>query len=166
MMGYIRTPEHRAAIAAANRARVVSPETRAKMSAAKLGKPLTPDHRAKLSSAHVGLQNALGFRHTAATRAKMSARMQGNQYALQDVVRYAAAHRRLIVARGPARDHLCVDCGSAATEWALRHNTPASRVLRSDRGKSPYSLDLGDYDPRCTACHRTYDLGKSKDESP
>ena len=49
-----RSPEHRAAMSAANAGKTIPPETRAKMSAAKKGKgvpPFTHQHRAALSAA-------------------------------------------------------------------------------------------------------------------
>ena len=79
--------------------RTVSAESKAKMSAAHTGKKFSPEARANMSAAHkgnqnvlghrwkvknrVGNRNSLGYKHTAETRAKMSAaqkRRRNNAY--------------------------------------------------------------------------------------
>ena len=50
------TPEHRARLSAANKAKKLSPEARAKISAANKGKKRSPEARAKISAANKGKQ--------------------------------------------------------------------------------------------------------------
>lgn len=90
MKGRILTPEHRKnlsvalmghpmpqknldALLIANKGRPLSAEHRAKLSAIGKGKPKSIETRSKLSEALRGVRNFLGKRHSAETRAKMSA---------------------------------------------------------------------------------------------
>ena len=74
---------------------------------------------------------------------------------------YWAAHWQLRRDLGPARNHPCVDCGRPALDWSL--SPWASNVHIGERishGRTipaAYSLNLGDYEPRCRACHTTLD---------
>jgi hypothetical protein len=73
-----------------------------------------------------------------------------------DSASYRAMHKRLTRRRGPAKAHPCVDCGKPAFSWSYNHQDPDER--HSDEGQ-PYSLDPGNYDPRCATCHGTHDVG-------
>lgn len=66
-----------------------------------------------------------------------------------------AVHKRLEREAGPASQQLCVDCDAPASEWSYNHMA-ACELIDAKRG-SPFSLDLGDYDPRCIPCHRRFD---------
>lgn len=82
--GRPKSPEHRAALRAANtpevrakkseaqKGRIISDAAKAKMSAARKGVPLSPEHCAALSAAQ------MGRRVSAETRAKISAALQGH----------------------------------------------------------------------------------------
>jgi hypothetical protein len=68
---------------------------------------------------------------------------------------YSGLHQRLDPVRGR-----CVDCGQPAIDWSLNRTTPPARLLMDETGRHsncPYSLDPGDYTPRCHRCHLLYD---------
>ena len=68
-----------------------------------------------------------------------------------------ALHHRLARARGKAADHLCVDCGKNAREWSY-NGSDSEQLVGSDHGFfMAYSLNLLNYEPRCTSCHRLFD---------
>jgi hypothetical protein len=67
---------------------------------------------------------------------------------------YTAVHLKLRDHRGRARDQRCVDCGEPAQQWSYDHADP--NELLTPTGLE-YSADLAHYDPRCNACHRTFD---------
>lgn len=71
-----------------------------------------------------------------------------------DKVQYRAAHRRIANSLGPARNHLCVDCGARAHHWSYDHGDPAE--LLSDKGYR-YSLKVEHYQSRCRPCHVAFD---------
>lgn len=79
----------------------------------------------------------------------------------KEVVKYNGMHYRLRQRNGPASDHACVDCGSAADEWSYDNTDPDEQIeIRMWRGKPielPYSLDPSFYVARCLSCHRTAD---------
>jgi hypothetical protein len=56
---------------------------------------------------------------------------------------YNRRHRNVYRARGKAKKHVCVGCGSAAQEWAQKHGTDGE--------------DPSHYDPMCCSCHGKYD---------
>lgn len=68
------------------------------------------------------------------------------------VTGYHGVHHRLRAKYGRARDRQC-ECGRRATMWAYNHADP--NELTSPLG--PYSVDLTNYDPMCTPCHRKRD---------
>lgn len=72
-----------------------------------------------------------------------------------DDVSYIGMHARLRYKRGPARDYACVDCGGDARHWSYKYGDPDEKV--SPRG-TPYSTNMDYYEPRCSSCHRIYDL--------
>lgn len=74
------------------------------------------------------------------------------------VVRYAQAHGRVARERGSARDHTCVDCGHPALDWSYVGGDPNELV-----GRSPYSLDVSRYVPRCRSCHVRRDRRRRKE---
>lgn len=76
----------------------------------------------------------------------------------RDVCGYIAVHERLAHDRGPARDHVCVECGGVASHWSYDHTDP--EVLIDQRLGIPYSVDPDHYQPRCVPCHKTYDLSR------
>ena len=56
---------------------------------------------------------------------------------------YAAWHRRVTKARGPASGYACADCGRPAQDWST---------------VNPSSEDIwGRFQPRCRSCHRRHD---------
>ena len=75
-----------------------------------------------------------------------------------DTCGYGAVHDRITRDRGPARDHVCVECGGVASHWSYDHTDP--EVLIDQRLGIPYSMDHDHYQPRCVPCHKTYDLNR------
>lgn len=61
---------------------------------------------------------------------------------------YVLRHRRVRIARGPAKDQWCISCEFRAQEWATKKGTD---------GRLPE-----DYQPMCCSCHQKYD-GKWKE---
>lgn len=71
---------------------------------------------------------------------------------------YAAAHKRVMRARGKASEFSCVDCGRRAHEWSYDGGSAAE--IRGDDGAGHtlcWSPDESDYSPRCRPCHRRRD---------
>lgn len=77
-----------------------------------------------------------------------------------DAVTYSGAHARVRKLRGRASDHRCVDCLGQATHWAYRHGSPSEVSGEWVGFVLAYSPDPMDYDPRCTPCHKAYDLAE------
>jgi hypothetical protein len=71
-----------------------------------------------------------------------------------DAATYGTAHTRIRVARGPAKQHRCVDCGRRADDWSYDGGDPDER---RDPRFGAYSLDVWRYQPRCRNCHRRHD---------
>lgn len=71
----------------------------------------------------------------------------------RETVKYAGAHRRVQIEKGPATALPCVDCGKRALQWSYSGGDPNELV----EGGFPYSLDTGRYDPRCRSCHTLFD---------
>jgi hypothetical protein len=156
--GYVKSPEHRAALSAAGMGHEVSAETRAKISAAlrrryqddpslvanmsayRRGRKLTPEHRQKIA---VGVG-----------RGEECATWKG------DDACYEAIHQRLGRLLGAAKEHVCVDCGKQACHWSLKHD--AQQVIYDKRRGSPYSTNPDDYEPRCVSDHIRYDRGRKE----
>ena len=69
-------------------------------------------------------------------------------------VMYNAAHQRLRVARGNARQYGCISCDALASHWAYDHADP--NELTSPQGA--YSLNVDHYNPQCVPCHKAFDL--------
>lgn len=67
---------------------------------------------------------------------------------------YLAAHKVVTRARGQATWQKCVDCGRTALDWSLRYEADADY---DERKGMYYSMDPGDYEPRCRSCHVDYD---------
>jgi hypothetical protein len=60
-----------------------------------------------------------------------------------DAATYSARHKRVVQARGLAKDQECLNCGARARDWAQVHGTDG--------------LDAKDYNPLCRKCHIKYD---------
>lgn len=74
-----------------------------------------------------------------------------------DNIGISCAHSRVTRARGgPAKQHLCVDCGKQAAQWSYDHQDPNERQSNSVKG--PYSTDVSHYQARCVPCHKRFDL--------
>ena len=80
-------------------------------------------------------------------------------------VGYAAAHKRILKARGQAKEYKCEFCGGRAEEWAL--NTKVENRTNFRTGlwgngsgvltPTQYSLSPNDYIPLCRSCHTRFD---------
>lgn len=71
-------------------------------------------------------------------------------------VTYQGAHSRVVAVRGEASRYKCIDCARRAQQWSYdRRDTQGERASRF----GPYSPAPDHYAPRCTACHKSYDLG-------
>ncbi|MEL7977398.1 hypothetical protein AAG589_16165 [Isoptericola sp. F-RaC21] len=79
------------------------------------------------------------------------------EHSRKPVVTYADAHWRVKRERGPARAHLCVDCGRPAAHCSYDHTDPAELVEPRYFGPAAYSLDVDCYEPRCASCHARVD---------
>lgn len=75
---------------------------------------------------------------------------------------YRGIHTRLQTARGAASTHPCVDCGQQAQHWSYDYNDPEQVYGRGHR--SPYSVHLEHYQPRCVPCHGRFDYGRPGDK--
>lgn len=71
-----------------------------------------------------------------------------------DDATYTAVHQRLRKKRGSASGQRCADCGRRARQWS--YDRADENEKQSDEG--PYSTDLSHYLPRCTPCHKRFDL--------
>lgn len=74
-----------------------------------------------------------------------------------DKVSYRTAHKRVERAKGKASEHACMDCGQQAQDWSLRHDAPVTHEGNNGGFSCRYSGNPDDYEPRCKACHATYD---------
>lgn len=74
-----------------------------------------------------------------------------------DDVGYGGLHQRLYRARGAASQHSCVDCGRQAREWSYDYQDP-NEVRQEGGYQLLYSPNVDHYDPRCTVCHKAFDL--------
>lgn len=84
-----------------------------------------------------------------------------------DDITYASAHKRVTAARGRAKGHDCLVCGSRATAWAYRGDSPNEQTEWREEGEFKtgllrYSPDPDDYDPLCWSCHIRKDLAQAK----
>jgi hypothetical protein len=75
-------------------------------------------------------------------------------------VSYRAAHKRLDRDRGRAAEHTCVDCDQAAEHWSFVPNAREILYEVVNGSKCEYSLNQGDYEPRCRECHWVFDNSK------
>lgn len=71
----------------------------------------------------------------------------------REVVGYFGLHSRIRAARGPARNHDCVDCGKRARHWSYDLSDPTPVIT----DKLTFSLDVTRYEPRCVKCHSLHD---------
>jgi hypothetical protein len=71
---------------------------------------------------------------------------------------YTTQHRNIRQQRGAASKQICIDCGSVAADWSLRHGTPNLLSGSADGVTLLYSLDIMAYEPRCKKCHAVYDM--------
>ena len=116
-----------------------SDEHRRKISEALTGKPLSAEHRTKMA---VNADPEL-LKRKAATRKKRRRAPETHR----------AVHRRLYADRGPASNHLCVDCSGPADDWSYdwAHWEDVAQGIRPPR--TTFSTNLDAYVPRCTPCH-------------
>lgn len=75
-----------------------------------------------------------------------------------EVLSWRGVHKRLYRTRGPAKSMKCVDCGGAANEWSYNNADPNELHEYIGESLCAYSLSLEHYEPRCTSCHRKFDL--------
>src|SRR4029079_15754551 len=74
---------------------------------------------------------------------------------------YSLAHKRVILARGRAKEHPCVDCGEPAHAWSLNKDTVGTIYIglpsKNAKMECPFSDAIKDYSPRCRNCHALID---------
>ncbi|QAB18703.1 hypothetical protein Leucomu_12995 [Leucobacter muris] len=73
-------------------------------------------------------------------------------------ITHAGIHKRLLRQRGKAAAYKCVDCGGPANEWSYDNSDPEELQEYLGDSLCAYSLSLDHYEPRCTPCHRRFDL--------
>lgn len=73
-----------------------------------------------------------------------------------DEAGYSTVHERLKRTKGSASSNKCTDCGDQAKQWSYDHCCENEKT--SSYG--PFSTDLERYQPRCTPCHKTFDLSR------
>jgi hypothetical protein len=81
-----------------------------------------------------------------------------------DDASYQAAHKRVLYARGKAKNYPCSHCGEPAKDWAYIHGSPReipAGTGADGRAYGPYSPNPDDYQPMCAACHKDYDLERA-----
>lgn len=81
-------------------------------------------------------------------------RGEANNFWTGNNASYVAVHQRLRSSRGSASTYACIDCGGRAWQWSYDHADP-------DERESPvgtYSVKSEHYVPRCTPCHKKFDL--------
>jgi hypothetical protein len=81
----------------------------------------------------------------------------GAEHLIGDRDTYGAAHHRLYAAKGPAKDHMCVDCEGPAMEWCYDGGCEDERVGKNGRFDVTYCPHPEHYTPRCASCHRRHD---------
>ena len=72
------------------------------------------------------------------------------------VATYEAAHARVRAAKGPAKDHCCIDCGGPALQWSYNRTDPTPHIC--GRRDLEYSFNTDCYEPRCSPCHKLFDM--------
>lgn len=138
--GSKHTPETRQKLSEAARGKSPSMETRRKLSESQRGRQFSDEHRQRISEARMGI-----------ARAERSPRW------LDGEANYWVVHRRVMRAKGKAREYPCYLCGKDAEQWALDHSCSSTYVEEIDGKDWIYSLDIDDYYPLCRACHRKAD---------
>lgn len=78
-----------------------------------------------------------------------------------DVTSYSGAHDRIRRDRGSASEYDCVDCGRQASQWSYNHSD-FDELYSAEKASFglPFSLDVGNYDPRCIPCHKRFDIDR------
>lgn len=78
---------------------------------------------------------------------------------------YSAVHHRLAKTNGPASNHVCVDCGGAASRWSWNRTGP--QITGANQGKTvSWGTSLSDYSARCASCSTRMDRGGSVTHCP
>ena len=72
-----------------------------------------------------------------------------------DSVGYIGAHRRIRAIKGAASEHLCIECGKPAKQWAYDYKDPDPK---EDPRSGPYSTNPERYQPMCCRCHKRFDV--------
>jgi hypothetical protein len=121
-----------------------SDEHRRKISAALTGKPLSAEHRRKVAA--INADPELVEKKARARKARR-----------RPPETYRQVHKRLVCDRGPASNHLCVDCSNPADDWS--HSWPTWEDVAQDirHPRATFSTNLDAYVPRCMPCHTRLD---------
>jgi hypothetical protein len=87
----------------------------------------------------------------------------------KDIIKYHSVHNLLRAQRGPASDHVCVDCGSQAEEWSYNGGSPTEAIQLVGDGRNGKHRNvahsgrgLSFYSPRCKKCHYQKDLKRGR----
>lgn len=73
---------------------------------------------------------------------------------------YRTAHHWVVIDRGKAASHGCIDCGSQAAHWSFAWRLVDSALWLWGEVNGTllaYSSDSQHYEPRCRSCARHYD---------
>lgn len=77
-----------------------------------------------------------------------------------DGVGYLGMHDRIRSLRGRARDHACIDCDKPARDWSYNGGDPNEKRAQVNGSLLAYSTDPDRYSPRCSKCHKRYDIAQ------
>lgn len=72
---------------------------------------------------------------------------------------YGVVHYLLRQVKGPAREHLCIECEAPAVHWAYDHEDVFER-FDPETGQV-FSVNFDHYRPMCGGCHQHLDLANA-----
>lgn len=78
---------------------------------------------------------------------------------------YQGVHALIRRLHGPARDHLCADCGRPGQEWSYDRRDPDEQQGVNGGARVSYSTDPDHYQARCIPCHRRLDHARNRQEA-
>lgn len=109
--------------------------TKQRIAATLTGRKASEVHRANLRAAMLTNRESI--------KATSLAQWEKKRQETGESLGYYGAHDRVRKQRGPAKSHLCTECGKQARDWAQIHGTTG--------------LETDHYRPMCHKCHFRYD---------